>query len=333
MFRQTVRVIGDDSNLIREFPPLPGRVYSVAISDDGKRIAAGSSLDGTGEIGVYAYEFDTGLPANIKAINEKVVTARRPRKPPRWRSITRRGSSRSRSVKVPQGGIYAVAFRPDGKVLAAAGADGMIRLLNPETGSLVKEFAAGRRSRPPRSPRTPRSRPSRPSRRRAVETEVLPKGASLAALEVQPKEIRLTNRFAYAQLLVTGKLASGETIDVTRMVEPSLSAAIAEVSRSGLVRPRADGKATLTLRLAGKTAEVPVTVLGVNTPRPGRLRPRRRAGALAARLQLGDLPRLGPGQERLQALAPRLRPDLRRARPDRRPGRRGTSTSPRPTTA
>ena len=48
VFRQTVRVIGDDSNLIREFPPLPGRVYSVAISTDGKRIAAGSSLDGYG---------------------------------------------------------------------------------------------------------------------------------------------------------------------------------------------------------------------------------------------------------------------------------------------
>ena len=48
VFRQTVRVIGDDSNLIREFPPMPGRVYSVAVSADGKRIAAGSSLDGAG---------------------------------------------------------------------------------------------------------------------------------------------------------------------------------------------------------------------------------------------------------------------------------------------
>ena len=61
VFRQTVRVIGDDSNLIREFPPLPGRIYSVAISNDGKRIAAGSSLDGKGEVSVYGYEFDTAL--------------------------------------------------------------------------------------------------------------------------------------------------------------------------------------------------------------------------------------------------------------------------------
>ena len=44
-------------------PPLPGRVYSVAVSADGKRIAAGSSLDGKGEVSVYGYEFDTSLPA------------------------------------------------------------------------------------------------------------------------------------------------------------------------------------------------------------------------------------------------------------------------------
>ena len=94
VFRQTVRVIGDDSNLIREFPALPGRIYSVAISTDGKRIAAGSSLDGTGEVGVYGYEFDTALPDNIKAINQKVVT-----------SSVGRGSRRA--GQVPQGGRQA----------------------------------------------------------------------------------------------------------------------------------------------------------------------------------------------------------------------------------
>ncbi len=49
------------------------------------------------------------------------------------------------------------------------------------------------------------------------------------------------------------------------MVESSLSSPIADISRSGLVRPRADGKATLVLRLAGQAVEVPVTVLGVNS--------------------------------------------------------------------
>ena len=48
MHRQTKRVIGDDANLLWELPPLVGRIFSVDYSLDGKRIAAGSSLDGVG---------------------------------------------------------------------------------------------------------------------------------------------------------------------------------------------------------------------------------------------------------------------------------------------
>ena len=102
-----------------------------------------------------------------------------------------------------------------------------------------------------------------PKQDEVVETESLPSDSSLMSLEVQPKEVLLNGRFAYAQLLVSGKLASGESIDVTRMVEPILSTEIAEVSRSGLVRARKDGKATLVVKLAGKSASVPVTVSGV----------------------------------------------------------------------
>ncbi|MGP0070054.1 MAG: c-type cytochrome domain-containing protein, partial [Isosphaeraceae bacterium] len=264
VFRQTVRVIGDDSNLIREFPPLPGRVYSVAVSSDGKRIAAGSSLDGTGEIGVYSYEFDTGYPDNIKAINQKVVTSRSPAEAAALEKYHKEGVKQIASVKVPQGGIYAVAFRPDGKVLAAAGADGVIRLLNPETGSTIKEFPAVAVKAASIAQNAPISTVP-PKQEESVETEVPPKGMSIVSMEVQPKEIRLTHRFAYTQLLVTARLNSGETIDATRMVEPTLSSSIADITRSGLVRPRADGKGTLILRLAGKSAEVPVTVLGVHS--------------------------------------------------------------------
>src|SRR5439155_12563011 len=48
IFRQTARAIGDDSNLIRQMPPMTGRITSVAVSRDGRRFAAGSSLDGHG---------------------------------------------------------------------------------------------------------------------------------------------------------------------------------------------------------------------------------------------------------------------------------------------
>jgi WD40 repeat protein/mono/diheme cytochrome c family protein len=265
MFRQTVRVIGDDSNLIREFPPLTGRIYSVAISRDGKRIAAGSSLDGAGEVGVYGYEFDTSLPANIKGIQEKVVTARSAEEAGALAAYHKLQVKQFAKVKIPQGGVYAVAFHPDGKVLAAAGADGMVRYFNPETGTPVKEFAPVAVKTTSAVQNAPVTAVP-PKQEEAIETETLPKGVALAALEIQPGEIRLNNRFAYVQMLVSGKLASGETIDVTRMVEPVLSEGIAEVSRSGLVRPKSDGKTTLSLALAGKSAKVPVTVLGMDTP-------------------------------------------------------------------
>ena len=142
VFRQTIRVIGDDSNLIRKFPGLPGRIYSVAVSNDGKRIAAGSSLDGAGQIGVYGYEFDTGLPPNIKAIQEKVVTARSAEESGRTREISHprrqadcqhQGTREARSMSWRSGPMAKSWLPPD--------ADGMVRLYNPETGSLVKDFA------------------------------------------------------------------------------------------------------------------------------------------------------------------------------------------------
>ena len=169
------------------------------------------------------------------------------------------------NVKFSQGGIYTVAFRPDGKVLAAAGADGFVRFINPETGSLVKEFAPVTIKTTSVAQNAPVTTVA-PRQEETTQTEVLPGDARLASLQVLPGEIRLNNRFAYVQILVTGKLATGETLDVTRMVETSVAKGIVEVSRSGLIRPMADGKADLTVKLAGKTATVPVTVLGLNTP-------------------------------------------------------------------
>ena len=55
IFRQSARVIGDDANLVRAFPAMPGRMFAVAFSQDGRRIAAGSSFDGAGEVDVYTY--------------------------------------------------------------------------------------------------------------------------------------------------------------------------------------------------------------------------------------------------------------------------------------
>ncbi len=107
MHRESKRVIGDDANKLREFEPMPGRVYSVSFDSDGVMFAAGSSSDGTGEVRVY------------RATDGAKVS----------------------TFEGQKGGVYAVKFHPNHKVVASAGFDGLVRLNDPLTGKLIKEFA------------------------------------------------------------------------------------------------------------------------------------------------------------------------------------------------
>jgi len=39
-----------------------------------------------------------------------------------------------------KGAVYALGYRPDGRQVASAGFDGVVRLNDPQTGKLIKEF-------------------------------------------------------------------------------------------------------------------------------------------------------------------------------------------------
>ncbi|EAQ78309.1 WD40 repeat domain-containing protein [Blastopirellula marina] len=108
MFREKDRKIGDDFNLIRAFPALPGRVFDVAFSPDASLVAACSSNDQTGEIHLF------------NTADGKLL----------------------RQMAAQQGAVYSIAFSPDGQQLASVGFDGVVRINLVKDGTLVRQFSA-----------------------------------------------------------------------------------------------------------------------------------------------------------------------------------------------
>ncbi len=234
MFRTTKRVIGDDANLLQELPALEGRVFSVTFSRDGSRIAAGSSLNGRGEVQVFSVDPEAKIADDVIKILEKPTHQRNGEEKKKLQTYFETSSQTIASLKFDTG-IYAVGFSPDGNTVAASGGDGLIRLIKADGGSIQSEF---------------------------IPVKVLKhRNDEVAALTVEPAEISLTNPHAYAQLVVTAELTNGDTADVTRDVTlPSHDAFT--VSDSGLVRGKADGEHVLTISYAGQSTDIPVHVNG-----------------------------------------------------------------------
>ncbi|HVK17956.1 MAG TPA: DUF1549 domain-containing protein [Fimbriiglobus sp.] len=95
----------------------------------------------------------------------------------------------------------------------------------------------------------------------ADPVEKLTDGAKVARIAVHPAKVDVTNPFAYAQLLVTAHLENGDVLDATRLAKV-VAPKFVKVSAARQVRPAADGSGSLTISLAGKTVEVPLTVSG-----------------------------------------------------------------------
>lgn len=139
MHREVKRVIGDDANKVREFEAMPGRIACVRFSTDGNYCVIGSSLDGKGEARVY--KVGTRPPDNALVAVSSVPTSAIPG----LSTLLFMGDYQKMNTIVlegEKGAVYAAAFRPDGAQVATAGFDGMIRLNDPYTGKLIKEFVA-----------------------------------------------------------------------------------------------------------------------------------------------------------------------------------------------
>ncbi|MAT16874.1 MAG: hypothetical protein CMJ46_16565 [Planctomyces sp.] len=264
MHRLTKRVIGDDANLVRQFPAMMGRIQAVAVSADGKRIAAGSALAGKGEVSVYSYEFDTTLTDELKKILEERVEARNAEQHKKVKEYRDAGAKQIAKVPVDSSGIYSVDFFPDGSKVASAGSDGIVRIFETETGNLVTEFAPApiSSSDSESDPKNDLAFSERDANIIVVEKQRDIK--ELTAIQVEPAVIELENVHDYVQLLVSGTLPSGDIVDVTRQVKGEWGAPIGTLKAAGLVQPQQNGETTLKLTIANQSVEVPVKITGLD---------------------------------------------------------------------
>lgn len=239
MYRETKRVIGDNANLIRIFPNLPGRIFSVAFRPDGKRIVAGSSLDGAGYVGLYSSDYDSTLSDELKGILQKVAGSRSAAENAKVEEYRHKEIEALHQKAFPAG-IYAVAYHPELPEIAVTGADGVIRILDAENLELQKAFSP-----------VPLSEAA---------------SASTIALRSEPASINLENHFDYNQLLIQAWTASGEVLDVTRKVTFEDPAGLLKINESGRAHAMSNGSGKLIVSYEGVNLEIPVIVSGVGDP-------------------------------------------------------------------
>ncbi len=236
--RVAKRVIGDNSNLVRKFPAMPGRIFDVAYSPDGKRVAAVSSLDGHGFLHLYNSDFDSAVSDELKKIFGKRVAERKADEKKKVADYQSQGVKLLSATEVG-GGVYAVAFSPDGGTVAAAGGGGVLRFYD------VNGLAL----------------------RNAYVPVPLPDDQQLTVigLSVEPKSVKIGRKIDYTQTLVTGWLASGDKIDLTREATFEVTGGVAK-AEYGAIRPLKDGKGEIRISHEGHSAAIPVEVANMNKP-------------------------------------------------------------------
>ncbi len=271
LFRETERKIGDDANLIRAFPAMPGRIFSLAIGPKGKHLAAASTLDGHSQVTVYPYDFSGDLPEDVKQAMKKRIADRDEKETQLINQYTSQTSAATSTYELQGNSLYALTFAPDGRHLALGGSDGIVRIIGVEDGLLKSEFtpvpliekseSIAEHARLVAGHGRPLPSEARPDLE--VEAQLLPskllRGNELIELTIEPPAINLSSTREAVQLVVTGTYAGGQVCDLTRLVQIE-AGELVEVDELGLVRPQQSGSGQLQVRFGQLSRTIPVTV-------------------------------------------------------------------------
>lgn len=264
--RQTARKIGDNANVVRKFPRMPGRIWDLSFNRDGKRAAGVSSLNGRGTITIYHSDYDSAIPGDIKKIFNKTPNGGEKQK---LEEYWAREVKVLHTINVPETEMFSLAFAPDGKTLAAAGADGKVRFIEVENGKVRGDFVpvevegsevASQRKVGEKKPLNRK----RGKRAELGEREI--SADEISSLTLEPADIVFDKSNQYVQILVTATLKQGGAADVTRQVSTAVVDGLLEVSARGRIQPIKDGEGTLSVSLGNHKAEAKVVVTNVKKP-------------------------------------------------------------------
>ena len=279
VFRESARQIGDDANLVFGLYPLKGRVFSARFNTDGKRVVYGGGVDGTGEVAAVNYDYNEDVPASIKAIMGKVPGQRTPEEHAAMTAYKEQGTRLLWRASTSSTPIYAIAIDPRTGNVAAAGRDGVIRILSAADGTLISEWApsifaaatAGIESSPqPNENQTVAARWLRSSKEVHSEEQGLPNDwqSQVVKLDVAPSQIEFHDPSDYVQLLITATLTTGEVLDVTRVASLAPPPDLVMLQPSGLLQPLNDGTGALRVAAGSAVVNVPIHCVGVHQPHP-----------------------------------------------------------------
>ncbi|HBE70716.1 MAG TPA: hypothetical protein DDW52_21440, partial [Planctomycetaceae bacterium] len=269
VFRETERRIGDDANLVRRFPAQPGRAFAVAISQDGKWLAAASSLDGRSHVAVYPYNFDGKLPEDVRAAMAKRVSSRSAEDKKLIETYVSSAPAAAWSKDFEANSIYALAFDATSTSVLLGGASGYVEQADISDGAVSKRFTPF-----PLADQTELAIGDEQSLKVASGLDRIPQESAsqtdpqeFVRLEVSPAEITLESSQAYVQCVVRAQDKSGNWHDVTRLA--SFECAGLDITDEGLVRGQGSaGDSELHIHVGDLQQSLPVTVGVSQTPEP-----------------------------------------------------------------